>query len=218
MAQIISAIQQKGGSGKSTMLSSIAAYLARDGAKVLIIDTDPQGSCVEWQAQLETENLDVLPHLDEDRFFDVVKALSPKYDCILVDTAGYDSRMATYAIQASDLILVPCRGSKKDVMGAARTWKHATTLTEKYAKQPDIRVALWNVNTATAVFKHARDALKAAKMPLLGQAIPTLTGFDAMSWNGGLPDGKATSAVKSFVAELQIANLLDFYKPKSQVA
>lgn len=218
MAQIISAIQQKGGSGKSTMLSSLAGWMAQRGTKTLVIDTDPQQSCVEWAEEQELENIDVLPHPDEDTFFDILKATNKKYDVILIDTAGYDSRMATYAIQASDLILIPCKGSKKDVMGAARTWKHATALTERNKQQPDVRIVLWNVNTTTAVFGHAKAALKEAQLPLLAQAVPTLTGFDVMSWNGGLPNGKAASALNSFVASLQIENLLEPYKVKQREA
>jgi|TARA_R110002096_G_scaffold96236_1_gene215015 chromosome partitioning protein len=218
MTQVISSIQQKGGSGKSTMITSVAGFMAKQRAKMLIIDTDPQQSCVEWAAEEELPNIDVLSHLDEDTFFDVIKAVSPQYDTILVDTAGYDSRMATYAVQAADLILIPCRGSKKDVMGAARTWKHATTLTEKYKDQPEIRIVLWNVNQNTSVFRHAKQALREANLPILAQAVPTLTGFDVMSWNGGLPDGKAASALSSFMAALQIDKLLDFYEADREVA
>tara|TARA_R110002110_G_C13457893_1_gene717825 strand:- start:3380 stop:3982 length:603 start_codon:yes stop_codon:yes gene_type:complete len=200
------------------MISSLAGFMAKQHAKILIIDTDPQQSCVDWASEEEHTNIDVMSHLDEDTFFDVIKAVATDYDTILVDTAGYDSRMATYAVQASDLILIPCRGSKKDVMGAARTWKHATTLTEKYKHQPRVRIVLWNVNQSTSVYRHAKAALKEAELPILPQAVPTLTGFDVMSWNGGLPNGKAISALGSFVAALQIEKLLDYYTRDKEVA
>lgn len=211
MAQTISVIQQKGGAGKSTLVASLGGYLAADNAKVIIIDTDPQRSCIDWAEEQDITNLDVVQHLAEDTLLELIDKLANSYDIILIDTAGYDSRMASYVIQASNLILIPCRGSKKDVVGAARTWKHAHTLTAKNREVPEIRITLWNVNKTTNVFRHAREALEKAKLPLLSGSTPTLTGFDVMSWNGGLPSGKAWAALRQFVASLQIAGLLKFY-------
>ena len=211
MAQKIAAVQQKGGAGKSTMLACLGGHMASDHAKVLIIDTDPQHSCVEWAEEHEIKNLDVVSHLAEDTLLDLIENVDDRYDTILIDTAGYDSRMATYVIQASDLILIPAGGSKKDVLGAVRTWKHARTLTTKYREPPEVRIALWNVNRTTNVFQHARTALEQAELPLLRSATASLTGFNVMSWNGGLPSGTAAVAIRSFVAALQIENLLSFY-------
>ena len=214
MAHIITVLQQKGGAGKSTLIASLAGFMANDSAKSLIVDTDPQRSCVEWAGEQDIDNLDVLEHLSEDTLLEVIEKIDDQYNAIFVDTAGYDSRMAAYAIQASDVILIPCRGSKKDVMGAARTWKHAVTLTKKNRFVPEIRIVLWNVNTKTSVFEHAREALHAADLPVLRGSTPTLTGFDVMSWNGGLPTGKAATALNRFVASLQIEGLLAFYDKK----
>ncbi|MCD6094741.1 AAA family ATPase [bacterium] len=44
MARIISIINEKGGSGKTTTAVSLGAYLTKFGRKVLICDLDPQGN------------------------------------------------------------------------------------------------------------------------------------------------------------------------------
>ena len=47
---IIGLLNQKGGVGKTTLSVNVAACLARTGARVLLVDTDPQGSALDWAA------------------------------------------------------------------------------------------------------------------------------------------------------------------------
>ncbi|MDH3635995.1 MAG: ParA family protein [Gammaproteobacteria bacterium] len=44
----IMVLNSKGGSGKSTVATSIASYYATQGKKVMLVDLDPQASSLEW--------------------------------------------------------------------------------------------------------------------------------------------------------------------------
>src|SRR4029079_1199276 len=46
--QKIVVLNPKGGSGKSTVATNLAAYYARAGGRVALMDYDPQGSSMRW--------------------------------------------------------------------------------------------------------------------------------------------------------------------------
>ena len=51
---IIAVINQKGGAGKTTIALNLAAALAAEGKRVLLIDADPQQTAQDWAAIRQT--------------------------------------------------------------------------------------------------------------------------------------------------------------------
>ncbi len=73
--KIVTVINAKGGCGKSTIAMSLAAALAKDGAKVLLSDMDPQAQVTEWLHAtdgLTWEDTIVAPLLGHAELADVI--------------------------------------------------------------------------------------------------------------------------------------------------
>lgn len=113
--KIVSILNQKGGVGKTTLSTNIAHCLKEEKEKkVLLVDSDPQGSARDWNAAGEAKILPVIgidrPTLDKD-----IKAVEGNYDFIVIDGAPQLAAMAIAAIKCSDIILIPVQPSPYDI-------------------------------------------------------------------------------------------------------
>lgn len=217
MAHVISAIQQKGGVGKSTLLCALALLLSRDGARVVIIDTDRQKTCADFH-DLADPGFDVYPETNEDLLRGVVQGLAPKYDAILIDTAGIDSQMVVYVAASSDVVLIPSGASRPDAAGAVRTWKKVQQVQEIAGKPTHVQVVMMNFNPTARITTNVHEAYAAAEAPLYRVGLPTLTGFREMHTTGALPDGAAARSLAELARALAADNLLGHRDGKARAA
>jgi chromosome partitioning protein len=111
---IISILNQKGGSGKTTITTNLAYALSKDNYKVLIVDSDPQGSARDWNNETEGSVIPVVG-LDRPSLENDIKAITGNYDYILIDGAPQLSKQMASAIKVSDVILIPVQPSPYDI-------------------------------------------------------------------------------------------------------
>ena len=118
MTIIISVLNQKGGSGKTTISSNLAHSFPLDGHKVLLVDSDPQGSLRDWNEANGGELLPVVG-LDRETLPKDLKAVSNGYDFIIIDGAPQIAKMSAAAVKAANLILIPVQPSPYDIWACA---------------------------------------------------------------------------------------------------
>lgn len=118
MTTVIAVLNQKGGSGKTTIATNLAHALQRDGYKVLLIDSDPQGSTRDWN---EANGGNIIPvvGLDRETLAKDLQAISQGYDLIVIDGAPQIAKLSAAAVKAADLVLIPVQPSPYDIWACA---------------------------------------------------------------------------------------------------
>ncbi|BHH84199.1 chromosome partitioning protein ParA [Desulforhopalus sp. 52FAK] len=109
---------EKGGTGKTTLATNLAAILAQNGKDVLLLDTDRQGTASFWAAV--REEAEVEPRIASVQKFGKglptqVQDLATRYDEVIIDAGGRDSMELRYALGVCDRAYVPVQPFQFDI-------------------------------------------------------------------------------------------------------
>ena len=117
----IAFVSQKGGSGKSTIASSLAVAAQEMKEEVCVIDMDPQGSLARWAKTRSAGDIDVIAS-GAARLPALLASLERKgVTLAILDTPGAEGAASSAAMRVADLNIVPSRPSLFDLWASART-------------------------------------------------------------------------------------------------
>ena len=148
---------EKGGTGKTTLATNLAAMRALAGRDVLMIDTDPQGSANYWAQSRDEEN--ITPRVACIQKFGKglpkeVQDLAHRYQDIIIDAGGRDSVELRSALVVAEKAYVPIQPSQFDIW----TLDQMDTLVET-AKgfNPDLQATVVISRSSTNPSVHESD-------------------------------------------------------------
>lgn len=162
---IVAVLNQKGGSGKTTLSTNLARAFQLEGSKVLLVDSDPQGSARDWSVAGNGNSITVIgldrPTLDKD-----IKSISNNFEWIFIDGAPQLVDMSISAIKCADIVLIPVQPSPYDVWASEDI---VDVICERQKIANDIPKAAFVISRQvnnTTLGKEIREALNEYELPV----------------------------------------------------
>ena len=203
---VIAVLNQKGGSGKTTIATHLARSLQLDGNSVLLVDSDPQGSARDWAAVRGEQPVTVVgidrPTIERD-----LKHVARK-DFVVIDGAPQAADLAVSALKAADFVLIPVQPSPYDIWATAEL----VDLVKQRIELTDGRLqAAFVVSRAikgTRIGGEVADALAGYELPVLETRITQRVSYPGTAAAGTTvldadPAGDAAAEVRALCAELR---------------
>ena len=217
---VIAIVNQKGGTGKTTVATNLAAAFAEAGS-VLLLDADAQGSSQDWADSrpgatfhvdmstgqfVQDEGVEVRA-ADAGRILQDVRRAREEYDWVIIDGPAGINRVTADAVRAADLVLIPAKPSPFDV------WAASTIVDAVKARQaasdglPKAAFVITMAKTRTLLGRQVEAALEEYELPVLGSRTTERVSYPQMAIEGRtVLDGRdrvARDEILSLKAEIE---------------
>lgn len=161
----IMVMNAKGGCGKTTLATSLAAYYADEGASVVLADYDPQGSSTDWLSLRPEDRAEIT---GVKAFETGLKGVNRGTDMVILDApARSHGKELTELLNHAETIVMPVLPSTIDMMATTRFIKElADNATFKRRK---IKLGLVGnrVRENTLIFDELDEYLDKQRAPYL---------------------------------------------------
>ncbi len=191
--KVVVAASQKGGSGKTTLVRSLAVAAEARHAPVVMLDTDPQGSLTAWYNRRATETPQ-LAHLAARSIGEVLEQLRAAGTRLaVVETPPSVHPFVRELVAAADLVLVPVRPSPDDLGAISPTVELIEAANRPFAfvitqAKPRTRLA---AEALRVLAEHGR----VAPAVLHDRADHPLAAVSGLTVTEAAPEGKAAQEV-----------------------
>lgn len=204
--KVIAVLNQKGGSGKTTIATHLARALQLGGSDVVLVDSDPQGSARDWAAVREDQPVPVIgidrPTIERD-----LKTLARK-DFVVIDGAPQAADLAVSAIKAANFILIPVQPSPYDIWATADLVDLVKSRIEVTDGNLQAAFVVSRAIKGTRIGAEITEALRGYGLPVLESRITQRVSYPSTAAGGTTvsdaePDSEAAREVMALANEIK---------------
>ena len=207
-------LNPKGGSGKTTIATNLAAYFASQGKATTLLDHDAQGSSTRWLNKRPEENAHIhgiamyKSHSGVTRAF--AQRIPNETERVVVDTpASFAKHELLDFIQNADKIIVPVLPSDIDIHAATRTIGDLLLSANINRRDNRLGVVANRVRKNTIVFRSLMRFLDSLEIPVAGILRDTQNYIHAAQAGLGLHEMKGASLHKDLAQWKQLIRWLE---------
>jgi chromosome partitioning protein len=199
-------LNPKGGSGKTTIATNLAACYAVRGLPPALIDKDPQGSSTRWVAKRTEEMPRVFAVAAFKMPLNVTRAFAmrtpPEAVRIVTDTPAAMTRAELVDVtRDADRILVPVLPSDIDIHAAARCIADLLVAAKIPRQDNRLAVVANRVKRNTIMFRSLMRFLDALDIPIVAVLRDSQNYIRASESGRGLHEVRPPSVVKADLAQ-----------------
>ena len=179
---VIALVGNKGGAGKTTLTVNLAVGLGRLG-RIVILDTDPQGSSAQWRSIADDEMLPPVISAT-DNVVEQVRGLVTEYDYLVVDCPPSVQAPQTLSVlQVTDLALIPVQPSPFDLWASIHIEQAVMQARESNPALQGLLV-INQLEPRTTLSQLMREALAEIQVPVAQTAIRRRAVYRASALEG----------------------------------
>lgn len=170
--QRIIVLNPKGGSGKTTIASNLAACFAASGERPALMDLDPQGSSMRWLRKRPDDVPGIHGIAGYERAPSVTRSWQMRVpaECgaVVIDTpAAIESHALPELTRGVDAVLVPVMPSEIDIHATAKCIADLLLVAKIRRSENRIGIIANRVRSNTRVFQSLMKFLESLDIPLV---------------------------------------------------